>query len=337
MPTATLPELGQATVHINRWMTDFAIRYRQARSDFVALQVFPTVPSEHRSNNYLVFPKDAWFRNQMPVRGMGEEPARDSYMTETKTFTCEERALSHLLDDRIERNADDPLNPDMRATEFLQERALINLDAEWCEANFEPSLWSTNWEGVSGTGSESGKTFTEFNVAGTEPILFFGNRADEMQEKTGFRPNILVLGAKAYTGLRNNPEVVNRVKFISQQEPALVGKRALAAAFEVDDIVVARSVYNTADEGVTAAIKFIANPKSALFAYRAPSPSLDTPSAGYTVAWTNLVPGLDNATAGVIYSGRMERAWTNWYAVRSAYAIVRTAEDLGMFFTKVVA
>jgi len=253
-----------------------------------------------------------------------------------------ERALSHRLDDRLPANADDPLQPDMRATEFLEERALIGMDAEWCKEYFQPSEWATSWEGVSGTASEGGKTFTQFNGNGeasekTEPILFVGNRCDEMNETTSRRPNTLVLGAKAYTGLRNNKEVVERVKFIAQKEPALVGRRALAAAFEVDKILVARAVYNSAQEGAEAKLQFIANPKSMLLAYAPDGPSIDTPSAGYTFAWNSLIPGVGDTTAGVIYSGRDQKAFTDWYAIRAAYDIQKTATDLGMFFSKVVA
>ena len=330
-------EIGLSSVHINRWATNFAIRYRQEKDEFIALQVFPQIPTDTASDDYLVFLRDAWMRNDFPRRGMSEEPAYDSYGTETKKFSCTERALQYRLDDRIKKNADDPVHPDLRATEFLEERALIGMDAEWCSQYFEPSLWKTSWEGTSGTASESGKTFEQFNKAKTEPVLFFGNRADEMQETTGRRPNILVLGAKAYTGLRNNEELLNRIKFISQNEPALVGRQAMAAAFEVDKIIVARGIYNEALEGAPANLKFIANPKAALLAFAPDGPSIDTPSAGYTFAWTNLVPGVSNATAGVIYSGRYEAAWTNWYAIRAAYDMKITASDLGMYFSKVVA
>jgi len=314
-----------------------AIRYRQEKEEFVALQVFPQIPVDNASDDYLVFQRDAWMRNDFPRRGMSEEPAYDAYVTETQKFSCTERALQHRLDDRITKNADDPVQPDLRATEFLEERALIGMDAEWCSKYFEASEWKTTWEGLSGTASESGKTYEQFNKAGTEPILFFGNRADEMQETTGRRPNVLVLGAKAYTGLRNNKELVERIKYISQQEPALVGKRAMAAAFEVDKILVARAVYNAAQEGAGETMKFIADPKSALLCYAPSGPSIDTPSAGYTFAWTNLVPGIDGATAGVLYSGRLESAWTNWYAMRTAYDLKKTSESLGIFFSKVVA
>jgi hypothetical protein len=318
-------------------MTNFAIRYRQDATKFVASQVFPTIPTEKQSNKYLIFPKGYFMRDQMPVRGMGEEPAADGYELESGTFSCEERALRHLIDDRIDVNADQPINPDMRATEFLTERSLIKLDREWCAQFFTAGQWGTSWEGVVSGASEGAKTFDTFDQSGTEPILFFNQRSDEMEGKTGFRPNVMVLGAKAYTGLRNNPEVVKRVLYISQSEPALVGQRALAAAFEVDKIVVAKAVYNSAQEGAADKIEYIANSSDAMLAYAAPAPSLDTPSAGYTFAWTSLVPGVGNATAGVIYSGRIEQAWTDWYAIRSAYDMQKTASDLGMYFSDVVA
>lgn len=332
-----MPQPALTQVHIDRWMTNFAIRYRQSASKFVGISVFPTLPTQTASNDYLIFPKGYWMRDDMPVRGIGEEPAYDGYQVETGKFFCEERALRYIIDDRITVNADDPLLPAMRATEWLTERSLIKLDREWCSSFFKEGVWSTNWEGVTGSGSESGKTFTQFSDEGTEPIAFFNRRSDEMEGSTGVRPNVMVLGATAYTDIRNNKEVVNRVKFISQHEPALVGMQALAAAFEVDKIVVAKSVYNSAAEGLTEKIEFIANPTSALLAFAAPAPSLDTPSAGYIFAWTSLVPGIGPATAGVLYSGRLEQAWSDWYAIRSAYDMKVTAPELGIYFSDVVA
>lgn len=333
MPEPTINEL-----HINRWLTNLAVMYRQEADNFVAHQVFPTVPTEHASNEYLIFDRGYFMRDDMPVRGMGQEPAYDGYKVESGTFRCQERALQHRIDDRVKVNADAPADPDLRATQFLTERGLIKLDREWTQEYFVSGKWATNWTGVSGASvNETEKEFGHFNDEGTEPAEFFQERGNEMEEKTGKRPNIMVLGAKAFTGLVNNKEVVKRVEYIAQKEPAMVGRKALAALFQVDKVVVAKAVYNSAQEGAANSIEYIAEPKSALLAYAAPAPSIDTPSAGYTFAWTSLVAGVGNATAGVIYSGRQESAWTDWYAIRSAYDIKLVAEDLGMFFSGVVS
>jgi hypothetical protein len=332
--TVPQPELSQ--VHINRWATEFAVRYRQEKTNFVALQVFPACPTEKKSNEFLKYPKGYFMRDDMTVRGMNQEPAEAGYEVESGTFVCEERALQHKIDDRIDVNADAPLNPTMRATEWLEEKSLVKLDREWAEEFFSAGKWTTTWEGTSGATKETEHKVKKFTLTEGEPIPFFSSRADDMEEKTGKRPNVMVLGARAYTLIRNNKSVVERVQYISQQEPALVGRRALAAAFEVDKVVVAKSVYNSAQEGAEDDIEYIANPKSALLAYATDAPSLDTASAGYVFTWTSLLPGISNATAGVIFSGREDKAFTDWYAIRSAYDIQQTAPDLGVFFNEII-
>ncbi len=323
-------------LHINRWLEDVAVMYRQDDEKFIADKVFPVVPSEHASNDYMIFEREYFMRDDMPIRPLGAEPAYDGYKVKSGTFVCQERALQHRIDDRIKANYDEPANPDLRATQFLTERSMIKLERDWTKGFFTKEGWGTTWEGVTGTASESGKTFTGFNEEGTEPILFVEERCNEMESKTGFRPNVVVFGTDAYTVTRNNKEVLERVKYISDKEPALFGQRAMAAAFGVDKVLIAKAVFNSAPEGAAEKIEYIANPSSMLLAYAAPAPSIDTPSAGYTFAWTKLVPG-GNATAGAIYSGRQESAWTDWYAIRTAYDQKQVSSDLGMYLEKVKA
>lgn len=330
-----MPEPTFRDLHINRWMTNMAVMYRQEAAKFAAHQVFPDCPTEYASNDYLIFDRGYFMRDDMPERPMGAEPANDGYKVETGSFQCKERSLAHLIDDRVKANADTPANPDMRATQFLNERALIKLERDWCGEFFTASKWGTTWEGVTGTGSEAGKTFTNFSEEGTEPVLFFEERANEMESVTGFRPNVAVFGAEAFTAVKNNKEILERIKYISDKEPALFGIKALAAALGVDKVVVAKAVFNSAKEGEAKKIEYIANSKAAMLAYAAPAPSIDTPSAGYTFVWTSLIPGLGNATGGVLYSARKETAWSDWYAIRSSYDQKVVAPELGMFFENV--
>lgn len=330
-----MPEPTFRDLHINHLMTNMAVMYRQSADKFAAHQVFPDCPSEYASNDYLIFDRGYFMRDDMPERPMGGEPKVDGYKVETGTFQCRERSLAHLIDDRVKANAEAPTNPDLRATQFLNERALVKLERDWSQEFFVAGKWGTTWEGVTGTGSEAGKTFTNFSEEGTEPVLFFEERANEMESTTGFRPNIAVFGADAFTAVKNNKEILERIKYISDKEPALFGVKALAAALGVEKVVVAKAVFNAAKEGAANQVEYIANPKSALLAYAAPAPSIDTPSAGYTFVWTSLVPGVGNAKAGVLYSARKESAWSDWYAIRSAYDQKVVAADLGMFFENV--
>ncbi len=166
---------------------------------------------------------------------------------------------------------------------------------------------------------------------------FFDNRAVEMREKTGRRPNRLVLGAKAYAVLKNHPELLERIKYsASSNAPAVVTQQVMAQLFDVEEVLIAESIYNTAAEGQTDAPEFIVDPKSALLLCATPSPSIKVPSAGYTFAWTGLVPGLNNAWGGVIYRGREELAHTDVIQIRATYDMRITASDLGVFLETLV-
>jgi hypothetical protein len=118
---------------------------------------------------------------------------------------------------------------------------------------------------------------------------------------------------------------------------AVVTPQILAALFDVSEVLIAESISNKAPEGAEDEIDFIVDSKSALLVYAAPSPSIYTPSAGYTFAWTGLIPGLTNAMGGVIQRGREELAHTDVLQIRIAYDMQATASDLGMFIEDAIS
>jgi|SRR6185437_3989858 len=330
-----MPQPTPNQVHIDTYLTNVSIKYAQEAEVFIAGRVFPQCPVAKKSDYYLKFEKGYFMRDEMEVRPLGGRPKRTGYGLTKGHYNCEEWSLEHPIDDRERENADQPLNPDLSGTELLSEKALIHRDKEWAARFFKTGIWATNWTGVasSGEAKENENKFLQFDQSGSEPIKFFDNRATEMREKTGRRPNRLVLGAKAYVTLKNNPAVVERIKYIAKDAPAVVTPSILAALFDVEEVLIAESVENTAPEGAADEIKFIVDPKSALLCYAAPSPSIQTPSAGYTFAWTGLLPGVSNAWGGVLYRGREELAHTDILQIRATYDMEVTASDLGMFFS----
>jgi hypothetical protein len=227
--------------------------------------------------------------------------------------------------------------------ELLTEKALIHRDREWAANYFTSSAWDVTWKGVkkeSEAKPEEDK-FLQFNVwkAGGEeskPIEFFDALATQMRRTTGRRPNKLVLGADLYVALKNHAEVIERIKY-TQSPPAVITPGILAALFDVGEVLIAESISNSAKEGQEDNIGFIVDSKSALLLYAAPSPSIYTPSAGYTFAWTGLIPGVTNSFGGVIQRGREELAHTDVIQIRCAYDMQATAQDLGVFIEGAIA
>ena len=88
--------------------------------------------------------------------------------------------------------------------------------------------------------------------------------------------------------------------------PAIVLRQAIAALFELDEVLVMGAIVNSAAENQTASHSWISGKTAPLF-HAAARPARMTPSAGYTFAWTNY------ATPGDARTGR------RWASTGSAW------------------
>ena len=107
--------------------------------------------------------------------------------------------------------------------------------------------------------------------------------------------------------------------------------------FDVDNVFVCRSIYNSASEGATDSFSYIVDKNSMLLAYIEPNPGIDSPTAIANFAWTGLIPGVTNAIGGVMERGRDERAHSDFFQNRMAWDLKQVAADLGVFFLNAVS
>lgn len=331
-----MPQPTPNQLHINHYLTDLAIAWTQDESDFVAGRVFPTVPVKKASDNYVIYQKGYFYRDEFAPRPLGGRPKQVGFEIEKGLYSCEEEALESKVDDRERENADQPLDPDVSAQMLLTTQALIHRDRLWAEAFFKTGVWTVNWEGreQAPTKKEEEETkFLQFDQVGSEPIEFFDQRRIDIKSKTGYMPNKLVIGADVFRVLKNHPAIVERIKYTQR---GIVTLDILAELFDVDEVLVPYGVQNTAEEGLANKIDFIVNRKAALLVYAAPAPTINAPSAGYSFAWTGLLPGVPNAFGGIIESGREELAHSDVFQCRTAYTQAMVAADLGEFFNACV-
>lgn len=321
-----------ADLHIDHYLTNLSVAWQQDQSKFVADKVFPVVPVTNKSDDYAIFPKGFFFRDEMAPRPLGGRPNQVDYTVEKGSYSVEEEGLEHKIDDRVRANADQPLDPDRAGMRLLTGQAMIHRDSDWTSSYFKTGVWGTD---LTGKSKEPGAgEFLQFDQAGTEPVEFIDTQRDALGSATGFDPNTLVLGRDAYRVIRNHAEVKDRIKYTQR---GIVTPDLLAELFEVENVVVPGSVKNSAQEGAADAIDFIVSRKDALLVYSAPEPAIDTPSGGYIFAWTGLVPGATNAFGGVIERGREQLAHSDVLQIRTAYTMEIVAKELGVFLHGAVA
>jgi len=329
-----MPNPTRQNIHVNRPLTNISVAYMQKAESFVAGQVFPIVPVQKQSDRYFVYLKEDWFRDEAMKRVQGAESAGGGYeIDNTPTYFCETWAYHKDVTAADRANSDKPLTPDRDATQFISQKLLVRKEVEWMSRFFATSLWTTEYTGV--TATPTGTQRLHWNDASSTPVEDVADAQIAIQAVTGYKPNVLTLGPYVYKDLRNHGDIIDRIKY-SGMIPAMANQNSMAALFDVDKVIVAEGVTNSAAKGATEDTDFIAG-KHALLSYSPNSPGLKQPTAGYTFSWTGLLG------AGA-FGNRMNTIDMPWLGLGTrriegemSFDFKLVAADLGAFFNGIVA
>lgn len=318
-----MPQPSVNQVHINRPLTNISIAYVQSAKDFVADKVFPMVPVKQQSDLYFTYPNDYWFRTEAEVRAEASESAGSGYTVDaTQSYNCKPLAVHKDVGDQVRANADAPLDMDRDATLFVTQQLLLKREKDFMNQYMKAGIW---------TGHTAGD-FTPGNLwdaTNGDPLKDIDSLKQEMKGKTSFLPNTLVVSADVFFVLRNNPLILERIKYTQK---GIISEDLLASLFGVEKFLVASAVQNTAAEGKTKSNSFLLTNK-ALLCYSNPAPSLMMPSAGYIFTWNGLYGG--SAYGAKISTMRMDLKKADRVEGEMAYDMKQVASDLGVLLTGV--
>lgn len=312
--------------HVDEVLNNLSTAYIQSQENFIATKVFPVINVDKQTNKYYTFPKAAWFRDDVKRRGDATESAGSGYTLSTDSYSCDVYALHKDIGHLTLGNFDTPVEPFGGATRFLTQQFLQRMERQWVTDYFGTSIWGTDVTG--------GSSFTQWSdEAGSDPIEDIETGKETILKNTGFAANTLILGYQVFRKLKKHPDIVDRMKYTSSQN---ITADILARMFEVDRVMVARAIKNTANEGATATMDFT-HGKHALLMYVNPSPGLLEPSAGYTFSW-NRPRDNSGASSPVVLSrwyNDDRKAWR--IEGEAAWDNKIVATDLGYFFSSAVA
>lgn len=316
-----MPQPTQSDVHVDAILTNISVAYIQSASAFIANQVFPVIPVDKQSDKYYVYTKADWFRDEAQKRADNTESAGGGYTLSTDSYFADVWAFHKDIGDQMRKNADSPISPDRDATQLVTQRLMLRQEIQWVTEYFTTSVWATD--------VTPANLWSDF--AASDPIEDIETGKETILSTTGFMPNTLVLGYQVARKLRNHPDIVDRIKYTSS---ANVTVELLARMFEVDRVIVAKAIKNTAVEGATASYSFT-HGKHAWLGYVAPTPSPLTPSAGYTFQWRDVSDGLGTNIG--ITKFRDEKTRSDRVEGQIAFDNKVVATDLGYFFNGAVA
>lgn len=315
-----LPTL--ASVHVDQTLSNVSTAYLQEPSDYIAGRVAPNIPVSSKTDKYFVFDKNDSLRERALERGPGTESAGGGFRISTDSYTAKVFAWHVDLDDQTLANADAGLDLEQAAARICTDAILRMMEADFMTSAFAASIWGIDLAGTT--------NFVKWSAANSTPLEDIEAQRVAIRKKTGRNPNVLVLGPTVYSALKNHPDFIERIRYVSD---SVVTSEIMARLFEVDRILVADAVNATNLEGETAAYDFMAA-DNALLAYVAPNPGRMTPSALYNFTWSEVSDG----SAVAVGTTRIEIPERRVVRIESqlAWDIKVVGTDLGAFFLDVL-
>ena len=332
-----MPNPAQSDLHVNAPLTNVSVAYIQNQADFISTQIFPKVPVKKQSDLYWKYSKSDWRRTDVAKRAPSTESPGVGYKMDTDTYFAHVYAVHKDIDDQIRANADSNFKVDSDATKFVTNQLLLKRDIDWAAKFFTTGVWDQEKTGVSS--GPSTDEFLQWNDDASDPINDVSSWCVDFRQLTGFKPNKLVLGANVLQELKNHPDIIDRIKYTQR---GIVTEDLLATLFGVEKIVTAYAtaasgaeINDAAAQDAAATYGFIADSKSFLLAYTPSSPSLMTPSAGYTFTWDGYAGG--NSQGIKIKNFRQEAIASDRIEGEMTYDMKVVATDMAIFGTEVVA
>lgn len=283
-----MPRESYRDVHVDRPLTNFSVAHFQDTSEFVGHRFFPAMPVNFASDEFDFYPSG--YFNRIHKSKRAEEGVANSigYKVTKKNYTCGEDALRTFISDRKRANCDSQRRLDMEATELVTRALLLSKEQDFVNTFLVSGVWTTERVGVAGT--PTAVQFLKWSDAASDPIRDMGNLQVEMIRVGKRKPNKMLMTLDVWNVLRNHPDILERIKYTgSNNDPAKINMRAVAALFEVDSIEIMQTVVNVALEGVENANGF--------------PPTTDVFMAANTVlyAYVNRSTGLMSPTAGITF------------------------------------
>jgi hypothetical protein len=311
-------------LHVSRPLTNISVAYMQGNEDFIADKVFPSVPVEFKANEYYKYNRGDWFRTAAQKRAPRTESAGTGWSVSKDSYLCSVQAVHTDIADEDRANTDTPmLDMDRDGTLLVTRDMLLRRELDWVDNYFGKSKW-TGAADQKGAASASTNQFIQWDRSSSTPIEDFAALSTTMKEKTGYKPNVLVIGQRVFDGLKNCDEFIERIKYTQR---GVLTLDLIASLLDIDKVLVPAVVQNTADENEAEDMSFIYG-KDALLCYAAPSAGLMIPSAGYTFEWTGF---LGSVRGSRMKKFRMEHLEADRIEAEMAYDMKQVSADLGIF------
>lgn len=300
------PEGAALNQSISPFLTQLAIGFIPTFKEYIARQIFPTIPVAAPTGQYNIWRQGDFYRRGGKKLSNYEAPPIEGFSTDHGSYSTDHWGVSTVYTAKDLANArlagTSEATHRMNKTRFVTGRGLLEREIEVAALCQTSANWTNTWAGV--TSGASTNQFIGWDQTAAVPVDDIIAAKEVFRMTTGFEPNKIVIPIQVWNKMRSNASLIDRIKYGGTMDrPTEVTLQQLMALFEIDQIVVPKGVYNTAAEGATDAYSYIWT-DTVWMGHVTPTPGLETPSAGYLFAWNgDATAGLPQGASGLGTSG----------------------------------
>lgn len=207
--------------------------YRQ--QGLVGGLLFPPVPVGVSGGKILQFGTEA-FRLYNAARAPGGATKRVQFGYEGKPYATEQERLEGKVPREWMRDAAAVPGIDLgqRAINGVMKILTLSLEYQQSRIARDPASYDVNHKVALAGG-------TKWSADTGKPVTDIDDAKEAVRKSTGTRPNVCVLSPDAWSAAKNNPQVMERRKYV-EKGPVTIAE--FATMIEVERVVVGEAVYH---------------------------------------------------------------------------------------------
>ena len=236
-----------SAVNTDKALTNLAIQIPNGTYGGDAL--FSVLPVKDQTGVYNIFDTVRLGISDLDdSRAPGAEAVDDDFDVTQGTYAVAGHSRRAIVSDEERNNADAPIRPMLQKTMFLLGRMQLRREV-LAKTILDAAL----------TGTQTSDPTHEWDdYTNGDPFADIHLAQNAIEDASTLTPNIMVLDSKVYRALVGHPDIVARVVAGgTNQNPAMVGRQAIAALFDLEEVIVVNGQVNGAIQGQTASLSRI--------------------------------------------------------------------------------
>jgi hypothetical protein len=252
------------------------------RQGYIATQVFPVIDVQSQAGNFGKIPIEQLLQQRDTKRAPGSGYSRGNWTFEPATYATEEHGAEEPVDDREAKMYAEYFVAEQISTMRAFSAVLRNAEQRVANAVFNATTWS-------GASLTTAITHEWDDATNCVPLTDVEAAVQKIYDNSGLWANALVINRKVFRNLRNSAQVIDRIESNGAGSPSKatdITVQMLAAAFDLDYIIVAGTSRNGAKEGQAASPTQIWSGEYAMVCRVSTSPDMRDACIGRTFHWS---------------------------------------------------